>query len=258
MSLSTKSKFYYGHVVDTTNNKIDFDEGAAELTATLNTGSYSLEGYVDEVKRAMDAVGALTYTVSVARSTRLITISAVSNFTLRISSGSNASVSAYGMIGFSGANQTGTNTYTGATASGSAYTSQFAPQDYVSSDDLRKAVEASVATTASGRVQVVSFGSEEFFEMNLRFCTNISQPSSGPITSSSTGVDDIRSLMQYLITKAPVEFMPDKDDSDTYYQLILESTSEDNRGIGYRLRERYDIGIPGYYDTGVLKFRVVE
>lgn len=54
--IRTKSKFYYGHTIDSDNNLLDFKEGAGtELTATLNVGEYSLTDFVTEVARALNA-----------------------------------------------------------------------------------------------------------------------------------------------------------------------------------------------------------
>jgi hypothetical protein len=39
---------------------------------------------------------------------------------------------------------------------------------------------------------------------------------------------------------------------------MLESTPEDAKGLKYKLKELYGQGLPGYFETGVLKFRVLE
>lgn len=257
MSLTTLSKFYYGHTVTDANNKINFKEGVPELTATLNIGSYTLTDYAAEVKRALDAAGALTYTVSVARSTRVLTVSAGSNFSLLTTSGSNASITAFTMMGFSGADKTGASTYSGAAGSGSVFTPQFILQDHISSDDWQQSVDAVVNKSASGQIEVVRFGVESFVQFKIRYATNIAQPSAGPITNSSTGLTDLRTFMQYIITKAPIEYMADKDTPTTWQDLILESNPDSQTGTGYKHKELYDRGMPGYFETPILKMRVV-
>lgn len=255
--VNTYSIFYYGYEIDISNQYLDFDEGGGELTATIAVGSYSLQQFLDAVKTALDAAGGLTYTVSVDRATRLVTISAGANFTLKVTSGSHAAASCFGLLGFSGADKTGTDSYTGSSESGTAFEPQFWLQDYIASTDYRRAVEASVNTTASGSVEVVTFGTQQFVQMNIRFQTDIAQSGNSPIKNDVNGVDDLRAFMQHLITKAPVEFMPNINQRTTYETLILESSSLSRDGIGYRLRELYNQGLPGYYDTGVLTFRVV-
>lgn len=255
--INTFSVFYYGFDVDGENNLIDFNEGGSELTAEVAVGSYTAEEFAVAVKTALDGAGALVYTVTFNRTTRLITIAASGTFSLLVSSGSHASNSAFGLLGFTGANRTGAATYTGNLVSGDMYEPQFKLQDYVSSEDLQQAVDATVNRTASGRVEVVKFGTEKFMECNIKFITDISQDG-GVLKSNASGVTDARRFLRYLVTKGPIEFMPDIDDPTTFQMMILESTAENSTGVGYRLRELYDKNLPGYFETGRLKFRVLE
>jgi hypothetical protein len=257
MALTTRSLFYYGFEVDSTNNALDFKEGAgSELNATLATGAYTLTTFVDEVERALNAAGALTYTVSVNRTTRIITIAASGTFSLLTTSGTRAGTSAYSLIGFSGADKTGTNTYAGGAASGSSYATQFVLQDYVSSEDSRGTAEATVNKSASGRVEVVSFGEERFVEFNLRFITNRNLGAGVPIRYSATGVADARAFLRYLIKREPFEFMQDEATPATFETLILETTPNDSKGVSYKLKEMVSQGLADFYETGALKCRV--
>lgn len=70
------------YVIDATNNKIDFTEdGGSELTATLSSSTYILGAssatagtLCAEIKTALEAAGAGTYTVTYSRTTKKITI----------------------------------------------------------------------------------------------------------------------------------------------------------------------------------------
>lgn len=258
MSLTTHSRIYYGLSVDETNFQIDFDEGGGELTADLQIGDYSLTELVDEVERALNEAGALTYTTTLDRSTRKITISAGANFDLLISSGSHAGTSAFDLIGFTGADLTGDDSYESNLGAGSEYVTQFIPQSYVSSDDLRGFAYATVNKSASGRVEMVTFGEEQFVEFNLKYITNIVQGTGTPIRTNISGKSDALALIRNLISKAPIEFMPDEDDYGDYETLQLESTPEDQNGTKYKLKELLGQNLPGYFETGVLKFRVID
>lgn len=253
------SLFYYGYIVDNSNFYLNFKEGAGpELTATLSQGEYTFTTLLEEVKRALDDAGALTYTVSGDRDTRLVTISAGSTISLLVSSGTNADTSVFTLIGFNGSDRTGASSYVGDTASGSEYRPQYRLQSYVSTDSWQQAANASVNKTASGRVEVVKFGTEKFAQFSINFVTDIDQGCLGVIRTNPDGVDALRSLMQYLITRGPFEFMPDESETDEFQTLILESDPESSSGTGYRLHELYDKGLPGYYETSILKFRLVE
>lgn len=254
--ITTHSRFYYGHTVTSENNALDFDEGAAELQATLTTGSYSLEDFASEVATALNAAGALTYTVTVDRATRKITIAATGNFTLLGATGTRIGIGVWSLMGFPSTDQSGAASYEGATGSGSQYRTQFILQDYIAEGDWIQAVEATVSKSASGQVEVVNFGQEEFIQANFRYLTDQTMMAGAPIRNVSA-VSDFRTFMDYLITKGDFEFMPDEDDTATFVTVLLERTPLNDRGVGYRLKELYDIGLPSFYESGPLVFRVV-
>lgn len=260
MSISTFSVFYYGHTVTASNQNIDFKDGGSgtEKTAAISIGTYSLSDYVVAIKTALDAAGTQAYTVSVSRTTRKITISASGAFSLLITSGSHVSSSAWSMMGFSGADQTGITTSTGGTGSGSEYLPQFILQDFIDKEDSYGLVDASVNQSASGAVEVVRFGTEQFYEMNIKYITSIAQPGMGPIKNNASGLTNARTFMQYIVTKAPIEFMKSVEARSTYDTVLLEKTSDDSKGVMYKLKEQTSKNLPGYYDTGILTFRVID
>ena len=98
--------------IGATNKYIDFDEGGAELTATLTEGNYNGQTLATEIKTRMDAAGG-TYTVTYSESTGKFTIARTGNFTLRWQSGTNTANTVGGTIGFIiTADDTGAETYT--------------------------------------------------------------------------------------------------------------------------------------------------
>lgn len=260
MSLLTHSKFYYGHTITADNQNLDFDEGSGELTAVLEIGSYTLTEFVAELQRALRAVQvSRVFTVSVNRSTRVITISATGgNFSLLAATGSHIGTGVFTLAGFSAVDLSGAATYAGDGASGSEYATQFIAQSHIASEDFQSATDATVHKSASGRVEVVRFGVEKFVQINLRFITSRALGAASPIRENLTGVEDARLLMQYLTTKARVEWIEDEDTPGTFESVILESTEENKDGIAYRLKEQYGQGLPGFFETGILKFRVVD
>lgn len=256
--ISSNSIFYYGYQITENNFYLDFKEGSGpELSAEIELGFYTPTTFCQAIKAALDTAGALTYTVTFNRSNRKITISSTSAFSLLNTTGTHVNSSAYSLAGFGTGSYAAASTYTGAQVSGDSYEPQFKLQDYVSKSDYQEAVDATVNESASGRIEVVKFGTREFYEFNIMFATDIAQ-TSGVITNDSAGVSNLRRFMQYLVKKAPFEFMPDKSSFNTYDTLILENTEENSKGVGYRLKEMYDRNLPGYYQTGRLKFRVVE
>jgi hypothetical protein len=100
-------------VVDATNKYIDFNEGGAELTATITPGSYNGTTLAAEIKIQLDAIGG-TYTVVYSETLGTFTIArAAGNFAFLWLSGTNTANNAAGLIGFSkAADDTGAATYT--------------------------------------------------------------------------------------------------------------------------------------------------
>lgn len=257
--ITTFGKFYYGHSVSNSNRYIDFKEGAGpNLVATIDTGEYSLTDFVDKVSTALNSAGALTYTVSVNRTTRVITISATGSFTLLCGTGTNIGNGAFSLMGFDAVDTSSAATQSGDYASGYEWVPQYKPQDSVDFDNNQMHIDGTVKQSTDGTVEAVKFGTKKIMEANYKFITDIHQSATSPILNDASGVSNARDFLEYAVTKADLEFMPDKDDADVFVKCILESTSEDKDGLSFKLKEQYAQGLVGYYETGLLKFRKIE
>lgn len=255
MSLTTFSGFIYGHDISEDNQFIDFNEdGSTEIGAQIRIGSYTLADFVDAVSNAMNDAGDNTYTVTVDRSSGLITITGSDLFNIMVSSGSHFAISAFSLMGFS-SNRSGSNVYTADFKSGFLYEPQFKLQKYVDFEDIIESVDSSVNTSASGVVEVVSFGQSQFMECNINYVTNI--VGQGVIKNNSNGVSDLRAFMNYAIQKKPMEFIPDLSGPTVYISCILEKTQKSSKGVGFQLYELYARGLANYFETGTLTFRKV-
>jgi len=258
MSISTFSTFYYGYEISRENNYVNFNEGGSELTATISIGKYTATTLATALKTALDSAGALTYTVVFDRNTRYYTISATGTFSLLLSSGSNLGLSPFVLLGFtSGVDLTGAATYTSSEASGDIYNPQFILQDYVKPEHNQEKIDANVLESASGTIETVSFGTRRFIEMNMLFINDFAQDGR-VIKNNATGVADVERFLQNLITKGDVEFMPDEDSKGVFYSVKIESLNGNSKGTGYVLKEEIGKNLPGYYQTGKMKFRVTE
>lgn len=252
--IETNCKFYYGFTITSENCFIDFKEGTdPDLEAVLTQGEYSFDEFIIEVSRALNAASALTYTVSINRTTRYITITTSSNFKLLGATGVNNAASALPLMGFSA--DTSLNTTQTGSAAGYEWIPQFLAQDYVDFEDNQTAVESSIKQSATGDVQAFRFGTKKIMECRFKYITDRIQRVGSPIANDSSGVANARDFLAYAVTKATVDFIPDVDDPDTFIECILESTDVDSNGMGFKLKEQYGEGLPGYYETGILKFR---
>lgn len=258
MAISTFSKFYFGTEVTLTTRKIDFNEGSGELTATLDLGVFSLTGLAAEISEKLNATGTDAYAVTFDRDTRVFTISSDGTFSLLIDTGTNSASGAYSVFGFTGSSDLSTAaSHTGDSGAGSEYVTQFPPQDYVAEGFRKEKGDASVNVSASGEVEVISFGDVQFIEMNLMFITDLLMDCY-VIRNNPSGVQDAIDFLTFAIKRGPIEFMPDKDTTATFVQCILDRTPEDGKATKFKLKEETARNLPNIYRTGKLEFRIVE
>lgn len=261
MTIETKPRIYFIDSVDSTNNLLNFREPnqppALELTATLLIGSRSMTDLITEVQRALNDSGQNTYTVTLDRTTRLITIAADDTFELLISSGSNVGLSPFSLLGFTGGlDLTGASTYEGSTAIGTSYVPQFLPQRFKDFDNSLEGVEASINEAASGVTETVTFGDRRFMEFNLKYITDQPKIKNNIIQNNPNAVQEFRDLIEFLIKKREAEFMKDKDVVGSFDKILLESTKKSNKGVGYELKEMLP-NLKAHFESGTLRFRKV-
>lgn len=255
------SQFYYGFQVTTEpyNGYIDIDEGAGEIGVEVAVGSYTLNEFALAIKEALDTQAVNNYVVSVDRATRRITISSTSNFEILANTGTHFGSSLLPTMGFStSSDRSGDDSYTSDLFAGKVYHPQFYLQSYISPDDWQQRNEASVNVSASGsQVEVINFGIAKFCQMDIKFITN-KLMDGVVIKNNSQGLEDARDFLRYITNKNFFEFMPNINQANTFYKVLLESTPDYSDGTGYKLKELWDQGLPGIFETGVIKLRVLE
>lgn len=256
MAIQTRSQFYYIDAISADNYAVDFDEGATQLQASLNFGSYSHSELIVELERALNEAGGQEYTVTMDRTTRQTTISATLNFSILCQTGARLGITAWTLLGFTGADKTGSNSYTGSSVGG-VYRPQFWLQKYIPSSNIQRKTSASVSKASSGFVQVVSFGSEFFMECEINYITDTAQSSGSPIESNATGYQDAIDFLVAITNKVTIEFMADRSIPASFEKFILERTEDSQDGTGFKLVELLDRNVPDYYRTGKLQFRKV-
>ncbi len=260
MTIQTIPAFYFIDPVGSSNQLLDFLEpnaAAIELTATIAPGSRSMTALMSAVEVALNDAGTNNYSVTFDRTTRIVTISADDDFNLLANSGSNAGLSAYSLLGFPSVDQTGTDTYDGTSAIGTSYSPQMPPQNFKSFDDNLSSIKAAVNESADGVIEVISFGTRQFMEMNFKFVTEKSLGKSHVIEESATALSDLRAFLTFAILKTDMEFMIDRDNLASFDTVLLESTRKDRKGTSFEIRELIGQNLNGFYETGTLKFRKV-
>jgi hypothetical protein len=251
----TKAKFYYGPEIEENNASIDVNDGGLDFTISIPVRLYSPSELASYVQDALNDSGAIEYSVSFDRTTRLFTISGDAPFDLLIGSGPNTLSTLWDYMGFTGVSDlTGASTYTGDSVVGSEFVPQFYLLDYVDLEDWQEVVEASVNKTGSGKVEVIKYGIEKFTSFAIEFITDQKMKTTETLESDPNAVSSARAFMVAATSKGIVEFMKDRSDVDSYSLLILERTEQNSNGIGFKLQEMKDYGT-GFYRTGQLVFR---
>jgi hypothetical protein len=255
--INTFCKFYYGHEVNEENYKLSFSEGAGpEIIIELDLDSYSFEDFIAEVVLKMNDSGTYIYTYTTDRDMRKYTIDATGSFKILASTSTVLAYSCFDLLGFS--TDTSLATSQTSTASvGSVWSPQMMPQNYVSFDDNQSANDPTVRRSASGNVEMIKYGDNKLMELSFSFITNIAQ-NNAYLKTDLSGVENCREFLKYVVNKNTVEFIPDEDKPDVYFKCILEKTQDSSDGVGFKLKELYARGLPGYYETGLLTFRLLE
>lgn len=260
MTIKTKSAFYYIDEIIENNNYLNFiepNQDNVELTAILDVGSYTPTDLATQVQSKLNQTGKVNYTVTFDRDTREFTIAGDDDFDLLVATGSNSGFSAYPVIGFQ-LDQAGAQTYTGA-ASGSEYLPQLELQDYKDKNDNIENIQSSINQSSSGIVEVVTFGRVRYYEFNVKYITNkVTKGITKYIEYRDDALADIRSFMEFATRKQNLEFMPDRSDRSAFDTVLLEQTRSGRDGTSYELRELIGQGLEGYFETGRLRFRVIE
>lgn len=257
MSVQTRSKFYYVAPVTLDNLFMDFSEGGANIPAEIAIGAKSPQDLLDAVSVALNEYGGQDYTVTFNRVTNRVTISATSNFELNVLSGPNSANNIYSVLGFA-ADKSGSNSYESDETYANEYRPQFWLQSYLDPGKWTEAVRSTVNEAADGTVETFSFGKRSFYQMNITFITDYDQGNDSPIETDLSAIANAETFLQFIIDKTNIEFMPDRDDPDTFDKVFLNSAPNQKDGLGYKLKQLNNKGLDGYYETGALVFRKVD
>lgn len=253
--LNTKSKFYYGYEIDDTSFYLDFNEGSGEITVELDVDSYTLTDLLTEISTKMSAAGTQDYTASVDRSTRIVTISAASAFTLLGATGTNAGQACFSVIGFSASDTASLTSHNGSSAAGTEFKPQFYLQRFIAPEDFKQSSFSKINKSANGTIEAVSFDEDQFYEFNIQLQTNQPQTGKHFMDNDPQGLENLRAFLDYAITKGEFEIMLNRDDPDTYDKVLLEKIKGSSTGTGYKILEMR--GLRKFYESGRITLRKV-
>ena len=254
---ANRALFLYGYDVTDFNKYINFQNANAGpvLTATLNVGNYTATQFMAEVKRAMEFIdGTNTYTVTLDRtvnagtSNRMYVSTNGSFLSILFGSGINAATSPSQLMGFLAADYTGMLTYGGTNQSGTILIPEFAVWNYLGPDEMVEQ-DGVKNVTSTGIKETLVFAQQQFFQGEWRYITNY---------SGRTQLTEWQRFLKYATQQLKLEYSPSiQEDASLYYEATLESTPADGNGMKYKLEQMVSAGLFRFYQTGLMKFRVI-
>jgi len=249
MALRSKSLFLYGFEVTSDNNAIDFrlTSGGTLFQATVPNGYYSLTSLANAISSAMRSASSATITVNTTRAVaggtenRVLISSLSPNFEIYFGTGPRASTSIASLIGFPSTDQVGHMQYLGTSSAGTALQPDWWGKNWQPPELWRRNFGA-VNISTSGEKEAIVFAIQEFMSVQFDF------------ESETKAFNQWPNLINWMIKQRPFDFTPEITSPNTYYEVTLEKTADDGKGLGFYLKEM----IPNYpfqFSTGLLTFR---
>ena len=251
MALRHKSMFLYNFEVTPLNSSLDFRAvfGGPVLMATLQLGYYSLSALGDEIARALKAADPTrTYYTSIDRTVgggleNRLSISTSGTFlSLLFGTGPRIGSSCAYLIGFDPVDLSGLTLYQGSHTAGTSLITEYVGYNYLSPIMYRKVFGAS-NVSANGDKESVVFQIQRFIQVEYRH-----EPQSKVESQWYPFVD-------WAIQQRLFEITPDISSPLEYYEVTLEKTEADGKGLAWRFREE----LPNFafrYTTGSITMRV--
>lgn len=251
MALSALSLMTYGLQVTALNANIDFRivSGGPILTAVLPLGFYSPTSIATAVISALQSQDSVNvYSILISRNilggtqNRLTLITTGSYLSILFGTGPNTNSSAASLIGFNPVDYTGNTSYTGSASLGSTLIPSFVGYNYMDDTNTRK-VFGAVTVAASGLKTSIVFNIQSFIDVQYKY-----EPKSRLIEWDN--------FFTWAIQQRDFDFTPEITNPNIVYQVNLEKTQYDGKGLGFQMKEMLP-QFPNLYDTGPLNFRIV-
>lgn len=247
MALSSKSLILFGFEITAQNASLTFSVGGSPINAAIPYGFYSLASLCDAVVSAMGAaVPSRVFTYGINRT---VSNGLESRVTLNCNTGTfNLNFSGPGSIGatlgFNPVNYTGGLSYTGAFTPGIALVPELVGYTYLG-PEFNREVMGAVNLSATGLKQAVVFQIQQFIQVEFKM-----EPQAKVITQWAP-------FWNWAIQQRVFEFTPEVGNPGLVYQVTLEKTASQGKGLGFKMTEQLP-EFPFYFRTGLITMRRVE
>jgi len=196
--------------------------------------------------RAKDPAHTFTVTADrtfVGGTQNRVTIATNSAFlSLLFGSGPNFSTTVAPLIGFTSTDKTGSTSYQGTLTSGTALATEWYGHNYQGPLTNRRNFGA-VNISASGEKESVVFALQQFIDVEFQY-----EPQTKVLTTWVA-------LIDWMISQRPFDFTPEISTPTLVYQVTLEKSSADGKGLAFLMKEMLPM-YPFTYTTGAMMFRL--
>lgn len=250
MALNSQSLILYNFNVTTLNQNLDFkaSSGGPILTAVINLGYYSLTDLLTAVVTAIQNADTMnTYTATANRTlmgglqNRVALTSSSAYFSLLFNSGPSVHTSIGTLLGFNPVDYTGATSYIGSSSAGTTLVPVFNGYNYV--DFVQQAkVFGAVNVSASGLKEAVTFNIQYFLDVEFKYEPKANLPA-------------WQAFWGWAIQQRPFDFTPEISSPTVFYEVTVEKTSFDPKGMGFQMKEMLP-NFPNFYQTGPIDMRV--
>lgn len=251
MALQSRSLLLWNLEVRADNQNLPFKaaSGGPQLNAVLRIGYYSLTSLLAEIAAAMRAADpAHIYTVTANRTINSgtenrITIATNGTFlSLLFATGTFAATSCRDLIAFGIFDYTGNTTYTNGASSGRSLVTEWYGFNYQPPQVFKKNF-GTVNVATSGEKESITWTVQQFIGVEFRY-----EPQAKVLV-------DWQSWIDWVIQQKPWDFTPEITSPSVVYDVTLEKSSEDGKGLGFNMKEQVP-QFPFRYTTGAMTFRV--
>lgn len=244
MALTGKSLIRYGFEVNAYNANVFLSIGGPTLYGQLTYGFYTVDSFMLEVIRVLNALApsrVFSYSVN-----RTINSGTEIRVTIAVNTGTFSldftQAATFGpTLGFMSIVYSGQSSYTSSASGGTQIIPEYIGYNYLGPEFTRQ-VLGSVNISASGLKEAVVFQTMQFLQVEFRY-----EPQAKVITQWTPFFD-------WAIQQKVFEFIPQTSSPTTYYEVTLEKSSSDSKGLGFKMSEMLP-SFPFYYQTGLMVFR---
>ena len=244
MALQSKSLFLYDFEVNAYNANLSFSIGAGTINTSIPYGFYSLGSLCDAVVSALaQAAPSRVFTYSIDRTvnggleSRVTLICNSTPFTLYFDQAASVGL----LLGFNAAVYSGQTSYVSSTTPGTALVSELIGYTYLG-PEFNRQIMGAVNISATGLKQAVVFQIMQFIQVEFKW-----EPQAKVITQWTP-------FFNWAIQQRVFEFTPEITNPALVYQVTLEKTGSDSKGLSYKFTEQLP-EFPFYYRTGLITMR---